>query len=65
MIAVVLTALGLFLFTTLRSDLDRTIDDGLQARSADIAGLVRQSDGGLGQPGESPLTVRARGSRRS
>lgn len=61
MIAVVLTALGLFIFTTLRADLDRTIDDGLRARSSDIAALVSQADSGLGHDGESPLTSRGEG----
>ena len=56
MIALVLAALGVFIFTTQRSELDRTINDGLRARSADIAALLSQADSGLGGSGESPLT---------
>ncbi|MCW2998032.1 MAG: hypothetical protein JWN65_1581 [Solirubrobacterales bacterium] len=61
MIAAVLAGLGLFIFTTLRTDLDRTINDGLRARSSDVAALVSQADRGLGRVAGSPLTARGEG----
>src|SRR5690348_15856767 len=45
--ALVLAATGLFLYLRLASGLDRTIEQGLRTRAADIAALVRQSDTGL------------------
>jgi signal transduction histidine kinase len=45
--ALVLAATGLFLYLRLASGLDRTIEQGLRTRAADIAALVRQSDSGL------------------
>jgi signal transduction histidine kinase len=45
--AVVLAATGLFLYVRLGSALDRTIDQGLRARAADVAALVEQADTGL------------------
>ena len=45
--AVVLAATGLFLYLRLASGLDRTIEQGLTTRAADITALVRQSDTGL------------------
>lgn len=45
--AVVLAATGLFLYLRLASALDRTIDQGLEARAADVAALVEQADEGL------------------
>ncbi len=53
-IAVLLTGLGLFVYLTLRSDLDRTIEQGLQSRAGDISALIREADAGL-QTGGSPL----------
>ena len=47
--AVVLAATGLFLYVRLDSALDRTIDQGLRARAADVAALVEQADTGLSQ----------------
>jgi two-component system, OmpR family, sensor kinase len=49
--AVVLAALGLFLYLHLRSDLDRTIDRGLRSRAADVSALVQQADSGLREAG--------------
>jgi signal transduction histidine kinase len=45
--AVVLAATGAFLYLRLASGLDRTIEQGLRTRAADITALVRQSDTGL------------------
>ena len=45
--ALVLAATGAFLYLRLASGLDRTIEQGLRTRAADIAALVRQSDTGL------------------
>jgi two-component system OmpR family sensor kinase len=57
MIAVVLSGLGLFIFATLRSDLDRTINDGLAARSSDVTALVAQADNGLGTRASTGLAA--------
>src|SRR5689334_519642 len=45
--ALVLAATGLFVYLRLASGLDRTIEQGLRTRAADITALVRQSDSGL------------------
>ena len=44
--ALVLAAIGLFLYLRFRSDLDGTIEQGLTARSHDLAALARQPTGG-------------------
>jgi signal transduction histidine kinase len=49
---IVLAASGLFLYVRVGSALDRTIDQGLRARAADVAALVEQADSGLR---EAPL----------
>ena len=49
--AIVLAATGLLLYFRLGSALDRTIDQGLQARAADVAALVTQADTGLREGG--------------
>jgi two-component system OmpR family sensor kinase len=46
--AIVLAATGAFLYLRLGASLDDTIDDGLRARAADVAALVRQEGSGLG-----------------
>jgi signal transduction histidine kinase len=45
--AVLLAVTGLFLYLRLGSSLDRTIDQGLRARTADVAALIQQADTGL------------------
>lgn len=45
--ALVLSATGLFLYFRTGSGLDRAIDQGLKARSADVSALVEQADTGL------------------
>jgi two-component system OmpR family sensor kinase len=50
--AIVLGATGLFLYLRMASELEASIDRGLQSRVADLTALVRESDSGLA---ESPL----------
>jgi signal transduction histidine kinase len=45
--AIVLAATGVFLYARVGSALNRTIDQGLRARAADVAALVEQADAGL------------------
>ena len=45
--AVVLAGTGFVLYSRLASSLDGAIDQGLRARGADVAALVRQADNGL------------------
>jgi two-component system OmpR family sensor kinase len=45
--AVVLTAAGMFVHQRLRSNLDNGIDGALRSRAADVATLAQQSDSGL------------------
>ncbi len=45
--AVVLTAMGLFVYHRQATNLDLTIDRALRARAADVAALAQQSDTGL------------------
>ena len=59
-IAVLFTGLGLFIYLTLRADLNRTVEQGLQSRAADVSALIREADSGL-QSGGSPLTRRGEG----
>jgi signal transduction histidine kinase len=47
----VLAAVGLFLYVRVGSALDRTIDQGLRGRAADVAALVQQADTGLREAG--------------
>jgi signal transduction histidine kinase len=53
--AVVLAATGLFLYARLRSDLDRTINQGLRSRAAVVSALVQQSDTGLQEAKQAGL----------
>src|SRR5205085_10320740 len=45
--AVVLATTGFLLYNHLAASLDRTLDQGLRARAADVAALVAQADTGL------------------
>jgi signal transduction histidine kinase len=47
--ALVLGAIGVFVFVRFRAELDSTINAGLRSRAADVAALVRESDNGLGE----------------
>ncbi len=59
--SVVLAATGLFLYLRFSSEFDRTINQGLRSRAADVAALVQQADSGLAQSGRSPLTEHGEG----
>ena len=54
--ALVLTAVGGFLYLRFERDLDGSIDRGLRSRAGDVSALVRQADSGLTDAGRSPLT---------
>ena len=54
--ALALSATGLFIYLRLGNDLDATLNQGLRSRAADVQALVRQADSGLAQAGRSPLT---------
>ena len=56
--ALVLTATGLFLYLRLGAELDAAIQQGLRSRAGDVTALVEQADSGLAQSGRSPLTER-------
>jgi len=45
--AAVLAATGLFLYLSLRAELDHAIAQGLRSRTGDISALVQQADNGL------------------
>ena len=47
--AAVLVGTGIFLYVRLGSSLDAAIDEGLEARAADVAPLVARDEGGLGE----------------
>jgi two-component system OmpR family sensor kinase len=59
--ALVLAAMGLTLYLQFRADLDRTVDQGLGSRAADVTALIKQADSGLNQAGRSPLSEQAQG----
>src|SRR5919106_1090345 len=48
--ALVLVALGLFVYLRQEHELNETIDQGLESRADDVAALVGTSEGGLGDP---------------
>jgi two-component system, OmpR family, sensor kinase len=52
--ALVLAATGLFLYVSFKSDLNRTIDQGLRTRASDILALIQEADSGLkhSRPGQ-------------
>jgi signal transduction histidine kinase len=49
--ALVLGAIGLFVFLRFRAELDSTINAGLRSRAADVVALVKEADSGLGEGG--------------
>ena len=53
--AALLTGLAFLLLNHLAVSLDKTVDQGLRARAADVAALVQQSDTGLRQAQPSPV----------
>ncbi len=54
--ALALSATGLFIYLRLGNDLDATLDQGLRSRAGDVQALIRQADSGLAQAGRSPIT---------
>ena len=52
--AVVLGAVGVFVYLRFSSELDATIDAGLRSRANDVAALVREAGPGLGQSSVPP-----------
>jgi heavy metal sensor kinase len=54
--ALLLTAFGLFVYLRLGRTLHDTVDRGLRSRAGDVSALIRQADSGLTQAGRSPLT---------
>jgi two-component system OmpR family sensor kinase len=57
--ALVLAAVGLFVYLRLGKELDATTDEGLRSRSADLIALVKEADIGVEKQPRSPLTARA------
>lgn len=53
--AVVLGAVGLFLYLRLEAQLNESIDQGLRSRAGDVSALIRESDAGLGGATQSSL----------
>jgi signal transduction histidine kinase len=47
--AIVLGAIGLFVYLRFRAELDATINSSLRSRATDVAALVKESDSGLGE----------------
>ncbi|HET9164253.1 MAG TPA: ATP-binding protein [Solirubrobacterales bacterium] len=47
--ALVLGAIGLFVFLRFRAELDNTINAGLRSRAADVVALVKEADSGLSE----------------
>jgi signal transduction histidine kinase len=54
--AVLLIAVGLFLYWQMGRSLNATLDQGLRSRAGDVTALIRQADSGLAEAGRSPLT---------
>jgi two-component system, OmpR family, sensor kinase len=54
--AIVLASTGVFLYLRLGSELDKTIDEGLRTRAADVSALVRRGDA-LADEGEGITQV--------
>ncbi|HZR91535.1 MAG TPA: ATP-binding protein [Gaiellaceae bacterium] len=53
--AVLLAGLAFLLLHHLAASLDRTLDQGLRARAADVSAIVQQSDTGLREAATSPV----------
>jgi signal transduction histidine kinase len=54
--AIVLVAIGGFLYLRFEADLNNSLDRGLRSRAGDVSALVKQADSGLTDAGRSPLT---------
>ncbi|MDP9344434.1 MAG: ATP-binding protein [Actinomycetota bacterium] len=59
--ALLLCAVGLFLYLRLGVTLDASVDRGLRSRAGDVSALIQQADSGLAQSGRSPLTQQGEG----
>jgi hypothetical protein len=55
--ALLLGALGLFIYVRVQSGLDRSLSQGLRSRAEDVRALVLQADSGLKQAGQSYLAT--------
>jgi two-component system, OmpR family, sensor kinase len=55
--ALLLGALGLFIYVRVQSGLDRSLSQGLRSRAEDVRALVLQADSGLKQAGQSSLAT--------
>jgi signal transduction histidine kinase len=53
--AVVLTAVGLFLYLRLAAQLDESLETALRSRATEVAALARDGGGGLEAAGSNPL----------
>lgn len=54
--AVVLAVIGFLLYSHLAGSLDRTLNQGLRARAADVSALVTQADTGLSESRPNAVT---------
>jgi signal transduction histidine kinase len=59
--ALLLAGLGLFVYSSFQTGLNRSLDQGLAARANDVRALVMQADSGLSSAGGGALTSAARG----
>jgi hypothetical protein len=55
--ALVLSATGVFVYLRFANEIDATINSGLRSRASDVASLVREADSGL-QEGHQNLVGR-------
>jgi heavy metal sensor kinase len=55
--ALLLAALGIFLYGHFESSLDRSLNEGLRSRAEDVRALVSQADSGLSQAGQGSLAT--------
>lgn len=53
--AVLLVAIGLFLYVRLGEQLEESLDNGLKTRAGEVSALVREADGGLSNSTEDSL----------
>jgi heavy metal sensor kinase len=55
--ALLLGALGMFVYLNFQSSLDHSLNQGLRSRAEDVRALVMQSDSGLRQAGQTSLAA--------
>lgn len=63
--ALLLGALGLFVYARVQSGLDRSLSEGLRSRAEDVRALVLQANSGLQEAARAPSRRQANGLRRS